>query len=131
MDLVDLHRWQLALTRSGESLARRYFTPRERHTARQLATPDRTFVEILGHCFGVKESVVKAVGGLPATARLADIQVEIPVDGHHERPWNVRLSGPLSDWAETERLDVVGASTHLGSGMALAWAAAQDAGPRP
>ncbi|WJV51035.1 4'-phosphopantetheinyl transferase superfamily protein [Streptomyces flavofungini] len=130
MDLVDLRRWELALARGGEGLARRYFTPGERHAAQHLAGADRTFVEVLGHLFGVKESVVKAAGGLPATGRLADIHVGIPLEGDAEEPWHVRLGGPLGDWARAERLDVVGASTRLESGMALAWTAAQAAGPR-
>ncbi|MCI3927950.1 4'-phosphopantetheinyl transferase family protein [Streptomyces sp. AN091965] len=130
VDLVDLRRWELALARCGEGLARRYFAPQERCVARELATAERGFAEILGHLFGVKESVVKVVGGLPPTARLADIHVEIPADGNDKQPWTVRLCGPLGEWARAERLDVVGASTPLESGMALAWAATQDAGPR-
>ncbi|WP_030674508.1 4'-phosphopantetheinyl transferase superfamily protein [Streptomyces sp. NRRL B-1347] len=131
MDLVDLRRWDLALARSGEELARRYFTPQERLAARQLATAERPFGAILCHLFGVKESVVKAAGGLPAKARLADIDVQISCVRGDEEPWSVRLSGPLRDWARTERLDVVGASSPLESGLALAWSAARDTGPRP
>ena len=132
VDLVDLGRWERAMRRCGDALARRYFTPQERRTAHERAddggcSPD----EVLGHLFGVKESVVKAMGGLPPGARLADICVGMPGGDGDREPWTVHLSGPLVRWAEAEWVgvvDVVGASARLGDGMALAWAAARTPG---
>lgn len=124
VDLVDLCRWDRAVERCGDALVQRYFTARERRTAQEWATDDRPFAEVLGHLFGVKESVVKAVGGLPPTARLADICVGIPYDDGDREPWTVRLSGPLARWAEAEQVEVVGSSVRIEDGLVLSWAAA-------
>ncbi|MBP2055642.1 phosphopantetheine--protein transferase-like protein [Streptomyces griseochromogenes] len=125
VDLVDLCRWERAMERCGDALAQRYFTAEERRTARERATEGRSAADILGHLFGVKESVVKMAGGLPPTARLADICVEIPEGTWDRRPWPVRLSGALADWACARRVDVVASSGPLTDRMTLAWAAAR------
>ncbi|TJZ59238.1 4'-phosphopantetheinyl transferase superfamily protein [Streptomyces piniterrae] len=123
VDLVDLCRWERAVERCGDSLAQRYFTAEERRTAREWATDDRSAADVLGHLFGVKESVVKMAGGLPPGARLADISVGIPDDGWGRGPWTVRLDGPLAHRFEAERMEVIGDCVPLVDRMALAWAA--------
>lgn len=128
VDLVDLSRWERAVERCGDALAQRYFTARERRTAQEWATDDRSYAEVLGHLFGVKESVVKAVGGLPPTGRLADICVGNPYDNRDPDVWTVRLSGPLACWADAEQVEVVGSSVRIAGGLALSWAAARTPG---
>ncbi|MBT2418867.1 4'-phosphopantetheinyl transferase superfamily protein [Streptomyces sp. ISL-22] len=130
MDLVDLARFERAVDRCGDSLAFRYFTAHERRIAKEWATEERSAAEVLAHFFGVKESVVKLMGGLPAAGRLADISVAVPDGGWGSEHWTVHLSGPLAPWSRSDH-GIVGASARLEDGLALAWAAAPSEGGAP
>ena len=104
VDLVDTGRLADALDRYGERLRRRVFGD-------SPASAD---------AFGVKESVIKAMGGLAAGGRLADIDVR--PDG------TVRLHGALAPWARTHQARLVGGAVGLPSGLMLTWALALPSG---
>ncbi|MFG2142995.1 4'-phosphopantetheinyl transferase superfamily protein [Streptomyces sp. NPDC048696] len=129
IDLVDLCRWDLAVARTKGELLQRVFSEAERTAARHTAADGATSPErTLGRAFGVKEGVVKAVGGLPPGACLKDIQVEIAPG---EQPWPVRLHGELGHWAARHDVEMVGGAHELGDDMAAAWAAAHPRTNRP
>src|SRR5436190_5549674 len=78
VDLVDVARFRRAVERSGEPFVRRVFAEQER--AAVSTDADRRVVE-LAAMFGVKESVVKAIGGMPLGGSYADIRVEVAAAG--------------------------------------------------
>ena len=118
VDLVDVARFRRAVDRSGEPLVRRVFTEPER--AAVSTDPDRRVVE-LAALFGVKESVVKAIGGMPRGGRYSDIQVEVGAGGS---PQAVRLAGQLARWANGHRVELLAGSAPAGDELLLAWALA-------
>lgn len=105
VDLVDEDRLERALDRYGAPLRERLFGP---DAAIGGADP-----AVAAGTFGIKESVVKAAGGLPPGGRLAAIQVQ--PDG------TVQLEGALADWARAHRLEIVGGYTRLRPGLTLSW----------
>ncbi|AYG78681.1 hypothetical protein DWB77_00789 [Streptomyces hundungensis] len=122
IDLVDLCRWDLAVARTKGELLQRVFTLAERRAAEDGADADTPRERLLGKAFGVKEGVVKAVGGLPFGAAFKDIEVEVAPG---ETAWPVRLHGELGRWAADHDVEVVGGAHDLGDDMAAAWAAAR------
>jgi holo-[acyl-carrier protein] synthase len=118
VDLVDVARIRRAVIRSGEPFVRRVFGERER--AAVSRDPDRRIAE-LAALFGVKESVVKAMGGMPLGGNYADICVEAAAGGS---AWTVRLSGELARWARRHQVQVLAGSAPAGEGMLLSWALA-------
>lgn len=122
IDLVDLCRWDLAVARTKGELLQRVFTLAERRTAEDHADADTPPQRLLGKAFGVKEGVVKAVGGLPMDAAFKDIEVEVAPG---ETTWPVRLHGELGHWAADRGVEMVGGAHDLGDDMAAAWAAAR------
>ncbi|MGW1052741.1 4'-phosphopantetheinyl transferase superfamily protein [Streptomyces sp. NPDC002521] len=127
VDLVDLCRWDLAVARTQGELLRRIFDPSEREAAERAADGTRTPERILGQAFGVKEGVVKALGGLPPGARFTDIRVGITADEPEPAGWPVRLHGTPADWAECHQVELTAGTRELGDDMALAWAVAHPA----
>ncbi|MEU2717257.1 hypothetical protein [Streptomyces sp. NPDC007205] len=128
VDLLDGRRWERAVSRCGDALSLRYFTAHERRGAQAAASRGCCAIEALGQMFGVKESVVKAVGGLPPGGRLADICVRLPDDDSLGARWPVTLHGALADWAQARQVEVEAGAVPLDDGMTLAWATAQAAG---
>ncbi|GAA0595554.1 hypothetical protein GCM10010394_26310 [Streptomyces crystallinus] len=122
IDLVDLCRWDLAVARTKGELLQRVFTLAERRAAEDGADADTPHQRLLGKAFGVKEGVVKAVGGLPKGAAFKDIEVEVAPG---EPAWPVRLHGELERWATERGVEMVGGAHDIGDDMAAAWAAAR------
>jgi holo-[acyl-carrier protein] synthase len=121
VDLVEVARIRRAVLRSGEAFVRRVFGERERATVSR--DPDRRIAE-LAALFGVKESVVKAMGGMPPGGNYADICVDICVDLPDSSARAVRLTGELAHWAAQHRVEVLAGSAPAGDGMLLSWALA-------
>jgi len=118
VDLVEVARIRRAILRSGEPFVRRVFGERER--AAVSREPDERIVE-LAALFGVKESVVKAMGGMPLGGNYADICVDVPDSGSARA---VRLTGELAHWARQHQVEVLAGSAPAGDGMLLSWALA-------
>jgi holo-[acyl-carrier protein] synthase len=118
VDLVDVARFRRAVERSGEPFVRRVFAEQER--AAVSTDADRRVVE-LAALFGVKESVVKAIGGMPRGGSYADIRVEAGAAGSRRA---IQLAGEFGRWATGRRVDFVAGSAPAGDGMLLAWALA-------
>lgn len=121
IDLVDLCRWDLAVARTKGELLQRVFTPAERRTAEDRADADTPYERLLGQAFGVKEGVIKAVGGLPMDTAFKEIEVQVAPG---EPVWPIRLHGALERWATDCGVEMVGGAHDLGDDMAAAWAAA-------
>lgn len=118
VDLADERRLGLALVRRGPDIVRRIFTGSER--AAVCTDPQARLAELTA-MFGVKESVVKILGGLPPGSRYQDIVVE-PLSADHLSC--VHLGGVLADWAERRDVTLVAAAVPVADRLTLAWAAA-------
>ncbi|WP_043262976.1 4'-phosphopantetheinyl transferase superfamily protein [Streptomyces sp. CT34] len=127
VDLVDLRRWELAVARTRGQLLRRVFDASEREAAERAADGTWTPERILGHAFGVKEGVVKALGGLPPGARLCDIRVAIAADRPEPSGRQVQLHGEPARWAARHRVELTAGTRDLGDDMAMAWVVAHPA----
>ena len=116
VDLVDVDRLGLAVIRSGPPLLRRLFDADERGACADGAQPAAA-----AGLFGIKESVVKVVGGLPRGASYRDVSIGVGTDGAH---LPVRLSGELARWADAHRVEVIAGSAPRPNGVVVAWALA-------
>lgn len=131
VDLLDQQRFALAARRTGPAWLRRIFGDTEWAAAaasecEQLPGPAE--LARLARLFGIKECVVKVVGGLPAGARYRDIAVaQAGADG--VRP--IGLRGELARWADEHRVVLSGgvlpAGDALGPDLDLCWAVATEA----
>ncbi|TDC33538.1 4'-phosphopantetheinyl transferase superfamily protein [Kribbella albertanoniae] len=121
VDLLDQQRFALAARRTGPAWLRRIFATTE-WDAEQL--PGTAELAHLARMFGIKECVVKVVGGLPAGACYRDIIVgRADTDG-------VRLIGLRGELANDHRVVLTGgvlpADDALGPDLALCWAVATE-----
>lgn len=116
VDLVDVDRLGLAVTRSGSPLLRRLFDADERGACADGARPAAA-----AGLFGIKESVVKVLGGLPRGAGYRDMSIGVDAGGAH---LPVRLSGELARWADLHRVEVIGGSAPRPDGVVVSWALA-------
>jgi holo-[acyl-carrier protein] synthase len=114
-----------AVIRSGEPFVRRVFG--ERELAAVSRDPDRRIAE-LAALFGVKESVVKAMGGMPLGGNYADICVDVAPSGS---ACTVRLGGELGCWARRHQVEVLAGSAPAGQDMLLSWALALTGDGQP
>jgi phosphopantetheine--protein transferase-like protein len=120
VDLVDVHRLARAIDRSGHRLVRRLFDAHEQEVC--AAGQDRDATAAL---FGIKESVVKVVGGLSTGARYADISIGPVGNDIDNSAWlRVQLRGELARWAEAHRVEVIAGTAPLREGLRLSWALA-------
>jgi phosphopantetheinyl transferase (holo-ACP synthase) len=119
LDLADLDRLALALRRSGRGFRDRVLRPAEA----DLTGADP---QLFATLFGVKESVVKAMRGLPPGGRLPDIELTVPPQSGGP-PVEVRLHGALSAWALRHDVTVLAGVAAGTPGVALTWAAAVPA----
>jgi hypothetical protein len=142
VDLGDVNRLHAAIDRSGPALVRRLFDADERAAVR--GGDDEAGTAAL---FGIKESVVKVVGGMPAGGRYRDIQIDLsglggsggldatgqPVPTGTSIPAQtpVRLGGELARWADEHGVEVTAGGTPFVDGLVLAWALAVPADSRP
>lgn len=134
VDLLDQQRFALAARRTGPAWLRRIFGDTE-WAAAAVAPPSEceqlpgtAELARLARLFGIKECVVKVVGGLPAGARYPDIVVaQAGADGI--RPIGVR--GELARWADEHGVVLSGgvlpAGDALGPDLDLCWAVATEA----
>ncbi|MFC9694236.1 hypothetical protein ACFTSF_37170 [Kribbella sp. NPDC056951] len=118
VDLLDHQRFALAARRTGPAWWRRIFDDNE--VAAESAVS-------LAQLFGIKESVVKVVGGLPAGSRYRDIIVgRAGADG--VRP--IELRGGLARWSDEHGVVLTGgvlpAGDALGPELDLCWAVATE-----
>lgn len=116
VDLVDVDRLGRAVTRSGPPLLRRLFDADERG-----ACGDGASSAAAAGLFGIKESVVKVVGGLPNGASYRDISIGVGAPGT-QLP--VRLSGELARWADLHHVEVVAGTAPRPDGVVVSWALA-------
>lgn len=116
IDLVDTRRFALAVSRSGPGFVRRLFGPAERAALPSGSTAGGA--EHLAAAFGLKESVVKLIGGLPPGASFSDIVTSPLTSGAVTRP---SLGGVLAGWADQYDVDLVGGVKPVGDGLVLAW----------
>jgi hypothetical protein len=144
VDLCDADRLRLAVERTGPALARRVFTAEERSACADGADPTATAI-----LFGIKESVIKLIGGLPAGTGFRDIRIGVGCDLNGPTGLNgptalngpngpagpaglngrmpVRLCGGLADLAGPDPVDIVAAGAPLGARrIALCWAIAAE-----
>jgi phosphopantetheine--protein transferase-like protein len=120
VDLVDIDRLALAIERSGDRLVRRLFDADERDAC--AAGEDR---QATAGLFGIKEAVVKVVGGLSDGARYADISIGATGNGIDNPAWHsVELRGELARWAEAHHVEVIAGTAPLREGLRLSWALA-------
>jgi len=108
VDLCDVGKLGRAVARTGGGLARRVFDDRERG-----ACADPTATAFL---FGVKESVIKLLGGLPAGGAFRDIHVD---------DCRVTLTGRLAGCAEGHPI-FAGGTPLPDAGIVLCWALATE-----
>lgn len=119
IDLVDLARLSRAVRRSGTPLIQRVLLPAEQELV------DAADGAAFGALFGIKESVIKAVGGLPRGSGFHDIEVTaVPHPGSD--PVGVELHGVLHGWARRRRVRLWAACEQLTASLYLTWAVAVD-----
>jgi phosphopantetheinyl transferase (holo-ACP synthase) len=105
VDVIDHERFALAVRRTGPALLRRVFDDSERSVTEESRDGNAPELTRLGRLFGIKESVIKIAGGLPAGAAYRDIVVgEAGVDGVR----TIELRGELARWAGREQLKLIG-----------------------
>jgi phosphopantetheinyl transferase (holo-ACP synthase) len=116
VDLCDAGKLGRAVARTGAGLAERVFDERER--AACAGGADLAATALL---FGVKESVIKLVGGLPSGAAFRDIRIG--------DSWRlpVTLTGGLAGWAATHPVEIVAGGRPLPDlDVVLCWALATE-----
>jgi phosphopantetheinyl transferase (holo-ACP synthase) len=123
VDLCDVDRLRLAVDRTGPALARRVFTAEERGACADGSDP--TAAAIL---FGIKESVIKLVGGLQPGTGFRDIRIGVgtgPDPSAGRMP--VELAGGLAEVAGPLGVGIVaGGAPHDTNRIALCWAIATE-----
>ncbi|WP_052305370.1 4'-phosphopantetheinyl transferase superfamily protein [uncultured Thermomonospora sp.] len=118
VDLADALRLGRAAERTGPAVLARALTERELCECRLAG--DR-FITEAAIRFSIKESVVKALGGLPPGGRLRDIEVGPAAgDALHRR---VRLHGPVRERAAARSGEELRAgAAEWAPGLVLGWA---------
>lgn len=116
IDLGDVLRFSQALERSGEAFACRVFSPTERSGS--VAGPACSPAELTA-VFSIKESVVKAIGGMPPGGRYRDITVSAP---RRDGCRHVALAGVLEEWAQSHGVDVLARESRVNADLVLTWA---------
>jgi hypothetical protein len=114
LDLVDVGKLSVARARWAGRLEARLFSPAERDA---LGADDA----LIGVAFGIKESVIKLLGGLPPGAGFHDIQLERTGSG-----WLVELRGGVARSDRTATETLVAGSVHPDGLPPVVWAAATD-----
>jgi phosphopantetheinyl transferase (holo-ACP synthase) len=118
LDLLDVPRFQLAALRCGEWLERRLLSGAERAA---LSTDPVRRLHEFGCVFSVKESVLKALGGIPSGGRYPQIEVEPPSRG---QAGAVRLRGALAELAAQREVRLLAGALPVRDGLVLSWALA-------
>ena len=114
IDLTDRAKLLAARARWRGALEARIFSPEERD--RLPLHDDAVFCA----AFGIKESVIKVLGGLPKGTGFADIQLD-----RTERGWGVRFRGQQTDFGDaTPSGSIVCGAGEWPDLPPLAWAAA-------
>ncbi|MEU4392668.1 4'-phosphopantetheinyl transferase superfamily protein [Kribbella sp. NPDC023855] len=126
VDVIDHDRFALAFRRTGPALLRRVFDDSERSGTDWSRDGDE--LTRLGRLFGIKESVIKIAGGLPAGAGYRSIVVGKPGD---DGVRTIELRDALARWASREQVKLVGGVLPAGQVLPtgtphldLCWAAA-------
>jgi holo-[acyl-carrier protein] synthase len=118
VDLLDVRRWELAWRRCGEWLERRVCSPAERAA---LPVDPALRLHQFGLLFSIKESALKAIGGIPRGARFPDITVGPPERGQVSR---LALTGETARRTEALGVELVAGALPIRDGLALSWALA-------
>lgn len=116
LDVVDVDRLALAVRRSGPRLLDRLFDDRER-----AACADGQQAVVMAGLFGIKESVVKVLGGLPRGARYRDVSIDVDAAGPGNGTMPVWLGGVLADQRPSL---TIGTHALVADGLVVSWAAA-------
>lgn len=124
VDVLDMHRFRLAVERSGQLLVERVTTESEREAGRHVGLDVATTTAL---CFNLKEGVVKAIGGLPLGTNLRDIRILL--SGLSSATKLVNLRGLLADWAQERRLCILSSSISMTQDIALASVIAYQSAP--
>jgi phosphopantetheinyl transferase (holo-ACP synthase) len=124
VDLLDVRRWELAWQRWGEWLERRVCGSAERAA---LPLDPALRLHQFGLLFSIKESVFKAIGGIPRGARFPDITVSPPERGQVSQ---VVVTGATARRVEALGVELVAGALPIGDGLVLSWALA-TASSRP
>jgi phosphopantetheinyl transferase (holo-ACP synthase) len=132
LDLADANRLDGAVARSNGSLLNRLFDADERAAcmadAGSAADADPMSVARL---FGIKESVVKAIGGMPRGGRYRDMHIGVDSGAAGcglTAPVAVRLGNELGRWADAHQVEVIAGGAPVADGLVLAWALAVPRG---
>lgn len=105
VDVIDHDRFALAIRRTGPALLHRVFDDSERSGTDAPCDGSAPELAWLGRLFGIKESVVKVAGGLPAGGGYRDIVVgEAGDDGVR----TIELRGELARWAGLHQVTLIG-----------------------
>jgi holo-[acyl-carrier protein] synthase len=124
VDLLDVGRFELAQHRCGEWLERRVCSPAERD---ELPADHAERRHQFGCLFSIKESVLKAIGGIPSGGRFPDMTVSPPRRGQVSE---VRLTGETARRAEQLGVRLVAGALPIHDGLVLSWALALEENPR-
>lgn len=117
VDLVDAGHLAAVVERSGQRFHARVLSAQER--ARPGLDPVGD-VSGLGTYFGMKESVVKALGGLPRGGAYTDITIGVPEGSRGHRP--VLLTGRIGAYQDELGLELFASSEPLDEHLILSWA---------
>lgn len=121
IDLLDTRRFELAARRCGPWLERRLLGPAERAA---LDSDPVLRLHEFGCVFSVKESVLKALGGIPRGGRYPQIEVDPPRRGESGA---VRLSGELAGRARERGVRLLAGALPVRDGLVLSWVLALQA----
>jgi phosphopantetheinyl transferase (holo-ACP synthase) len=120
VDLVDRDRLARAVRRTGDPFIRRVLTDDEHD---RFQDDPAGFATV----FGIKESVVKMLRGLPTGMTLRHIALRGPPD-RPGAPIEVRLTGALRPWAQRHGVRIFAASTAVTERLTLALCVAIPSG---
>jgi phosphopantetheinyl transferase (holo-ACP synthase) len=121
VDLVDRDRLARAVRRTGDPFVRRVLTDDEHDFVQNDPAGFATV-------FGIKESVVKMLRGLPAGMTLRHIALRGPPD-RPGAPIEIRLTGVLRPWAQRHGVRIFASSTDVTEQLALALCVAIPSAP--
>lgn len=120
VDLVDVQRLGRAVDTCGPALMHRLFDADERAACADGAEETATAV-----LFGIKESVIKVIGGMPPGGRFRDIRIGLGAQGpDQDARLLVRLEGELARWSGRDDGALVAGSLPYADDLVVSWALA-------
>lgn len=120
VDLVEIPRFTLALKRSGQGFLERVFQASELAEAQRTGT---TQIPDLAIRFALKESLIKALGGLPSGGLFREIVTAARSNGR----WELELFGRTAEYGAALGLDAIYASAASAGELIVAWVVIEGA----